>query len=103
MRKLTENPSSVTDADAQAVYDAGWSEKTLHDAIMVVCCFNFMNRLLEGHGIHGHAAGDDAEVGSSRKLRERVEPRGRAPAIERAAPNFKLMKALSSIMGPILY
>lgn len=55
VRKLTENPSSVTAADAQAVYDAGWSEKTLHDAIMVVCCFNFMNRLLEGHGIHGHA------------------------------------------------
>ena len=53
-RKLTEAPSSVTDADAQAVYDAGWDEKALHDAIMAVCCFNFMNRLLEDHGVHGH-------------------------------------------------
>lgn len=53
-RKLTEKPSSVTAADAQAVYDAGWDEKALHDAIMVVCCFNFMNRLLEGHGVHGN-------------------------------------------------
>ena len=55
-RKLTESPSSVTDADAKAVYDAGWNEKALHDAIMVVCCFNFMNRLLEAHGVHGNEA-----------------------------------------------
>lgn len=53
-RKLTEARAAVTDADAQAVYDAGWDEKALHDVIMVVCCFNFMNRLLEGHGVHGH-------------------------------------------------
>jgi uncharacterized peroxidase-related enzyme len=55
-RKLTESPSSITDADTQAVFDAGWDEQALHDAIMVVCCFNFMNRLLEAHGVHG----DDA-------------------------------------------
>jgi hypothetical protein len=35
-RKLTERPASVADADAQAV------------------CFNFMNRLPEGHRVHGH-------------------------------------------------
>lgn len=55
-RKLTQAPSSVTAADAQAVYDRGWDEKALHDAILVVCCFNFMNRLLDGHGVHGDAA-----------------------------------------------
>lgn len=54
--KLTNDPGGITDADAQAVYDAGWDEKALHDAIMVVCCFNFMNRLLEGHGVHGNEA-----------------------------------------------
>lgn len=53
-RKLTEEPASLTTADTQAVYAAGWDEKALHDAIMVVCCFNFMNRLLEGHGVHGN-------------------------------------------------
>lgn len=56
MGKLTKEPSAVTEADAQAVYDAGWDEKALHDAIMVTCCFNFMNRMLEGHGVHGHEA-----------------------------------------------
>jgi uncharacterized peroxidase-related enzyme len=55
-RKLTEAPSSITDADAQAVFDAGWDEQALHDAAMVVCCFNFMNRLLEAHGVHGNEA-----------------------------------------------
>jgi hypothetical protein len=55
-RKLTESPADVTDADTKAVLDAGWDEKGLHDAIMVVCCFNFMNRLLEGHGVHGNEA-----------------------------------------------
>jgi len=55
-KKLTEAPSSLTDADARAVYDAGWDEKALHDVILVVCCFNFMNRLLEAHGVHGNEA-----------------------------------------------
>jgi uncharacterized peroxidase-related enzyme len=55
-RKLTEAPAQVTESDTQAVLDAGWDEKALHDAILVVCCFNFMNRLLEGHGVHGHDA-----------------------------------------------
>ena len=55
-RKLTEAPASVAEADAQAVYDAGWDEQALHDAIMVVSLFNLMNRLLEGHGVYGHDA-----------------------------------------------
>lgn len=55
-QKLTQSPASASDEDAQAVLDAGWSEQALHDAVMVVCCFNFMNRLLEAHGVHGHEA-----------------------------------------------
>lgn len=55
-RKLTEDPQSFSEADAQAAYDAGWDEQALHDATMVVCCFNFMSRLLEGHGVEGRGA-----------------------------------------------
>ncbi len=54
--KLTRAPASVTDEDAQAARGAGWDDQALHDATMVVCCFNFMNRLLEAHGVHGHEA-----------------------------------------------
>ncbi|HEX9466448.1 MAG TPA: peroxidase-related enzyme [Alphaproteobacteria bacterium] len=53
-RKLTLTPARMTEADAKAVYAAGWTEKALHDACSVCCLFNFMNRLLDGHGVHGN-------------------------------------------------
>lgn len=52
-RKLTQEPASVTDDDAQTCCQVGWDEKALHDAIMVACTFNFISRLLDGHGVHG--------------------------------------------------
>jgi uncharacterized peroxidase-related enzyme len=55
-KTLTLTPNRLTQADADAVYAAGWTERALHDAISVCCLFNFMNRLIEGHGIEGHAA-----------------------------------------------
>jgi uncharacterized peroxidase-related enzyme len=55
-RKLTLEPAKMVQADADAVFAAGWNEQGLHDAICVVCLFNFMNRLLDGHGVHGHDA-----------------------------------------------
>lgn len=51
VKKLTQTPSRLVDADAQAVYDAGWDERALHDAISVCCLFSFMNRLVFGHGV----------------------------------------------------
>lgn len=55
-RKLTVEPARMTQADADAVFAAGWSEAELHDAVLTVCLFNFMNRLLEGHGVKGNSA-----------------------------------------------
>lgn len=51
VEKLTLTPSRMTQADAQAVFDAGWDERALHDAVSVCAMFNFMNRLVEGLGI----------------------------------------------------
>lgn len=53
VRKLTLSPSRIVDADAAAVFAAGWSEQALHDAINVACLFSFMNRFADGHGIKG--------------------------------------------------
>lgn len=53
-RKLTLEPSRMTEADAQAVFAADWSEAALHETVLTVCLFNFMNRLLEGHGVKGN-------------------------------------------------
>ncbi len=51
VRKLTETPARMVQADADAVFAAGWDERALHDAILVCCRFNFMNRLTLGHGL----------------------------------------------------
>lgn len=40
----------MTMEDADAVYDAGWKEKAVHDAIAVTARAAFMQRLVEGHG-----------------------------------------------------
>src|SRR5262245_25791051 len=50
-RKLTQQPSSITKIDADAVLAAGWDETALYHAIAVTALFNFMNRLVEGSGI----------------------------------------------------
>lgn len=39
---------TVLPADTQAIFDAGWSESTLHEVLMITCLYNFMNRLVEG-------------------------------------------------------
>lgn len=55
-RKLTEQPASVTKADAERVLAAGWDETALLHTIAVTALFNFMNRLVEGAGIEPDAA-----------------------------------------------
>jgi uncharacterized peroxidase-related enzyme len=51
VKKLTLTPTRMTQADADAVFAAGWDEAALHSAIAVCCVFSFMNRLVDGHGI----------------------------------------------------
>lgn len=53
VRKLTETPARMTQADADTVYAAGWDEDALHDAVAICALFNFYNRLVDGHGIAG--------------------------------------------------
>jgi uncharacterized peroxidase-related enzyme len=51
LAKLTCTPSAVREPDARAVYEAGWDERALHDAVLVCALFNFMNRMVDGLGI----------------------------------------------------
>ncbi len=51
--KLTRTPHRMAEADAEAVFAAGWNEQALHDAVSVCALFNFMNRLVEGMGLEG--------------------------------------------------
>ena len=50
--KLNTLPCRLKQADAQAVYDAGWSEAALYEAVQVCALFNMMNRIIEGTGIN---------------------------------------------------
>jgi uncharacterized peroxidase-related enzyme len=49
--KLTLTPTQLVEADANAVYAAGWSEEALFDAIQTAALFCMMNRILEGTGV----------------------------------------------------
>ncbi len=62
IRKLTLTPNRMTQADADAVFDAGWDEKAFHDAIAVCCLFSFMNRLVGGFGILPGPQSDSPEA-----------------------------------------
>ena len=56
LKKLTLSASKLTQSDADAVFNAGWSEDDLQEVILIGCLFNFYNRLLDGHGIKGNSA-----------------------------------------------
>ena len=57
--KLTATSAKLTQADADAVFAAGWSESEFHFAILICARFNCINRLVQGHGIeHNPAIGD---------------------------------------------
>lgn len=67
--KLTRSPSRMVAADAQAVYDAGWDEQSLFDAISVCALFNFMNRIVEGAGIKDNLLALSGEEREARRRR----------------------------------
>ncbi len=50
VKKLTLDPGTMSQADADAVFAAGWDEKALGDAIAITARMCFMQRLVEGHG-----------------------------------------------------
>jgi uncharacterized peroxidase-related enzyme len=78
VRRLTLSPQQLVQADADAVFAAGWSERALHDAILTTCLFSFMNRLLQGHGCKGNP--------------EIFKTRGKALREEGYAPLLKLLE-----------
>ncbi|GEQ99077.1 hypothetical protein JCM17844_27140 [Iodidimonas gelatinilytica] len=51
VRKLTLEPGNITEADVQAILDAGWSDQAVADANKSAALFNFMNRVILGMGV----------------------------------------------------
>jgi uncharacterized peroxidase-related enzyme len=67
LRKLTRQPATVTNEDADAVFAAGWDDRALLTAVLVCALFNFMNRVVEGVGIQ---ASPDAMAMSGTRLHD---------------------------------
>lgn len=69
VRKLTLTPARMIEADAAAVYGAGWDEQALFDAISVCALFNFMNRIVEGSGIKRNPLNENEADRADRRAR----------------------------------
>ena len=82
-KKLTETPARMTPADAEACYAAGWNDEAIMQAIAVACLANFMNRLVEGSGVHADPskfamrAKAAVEKGYQRPFREKMAALGK--------------------------
>lgn len=57
VKKLTESPSRMVQADLDAIFDAGWGEDDFHYAVMICALFNFMNRMIDGYGVENTPEG----------------------------------------------
>ena len=68
VKKLTLTPADMTQADADAVFDAGWDEG-LHDAIAITARMCFMQRIVEGHGFTPMTREVARERGETRQTR----------------------------------
>jgi uncharacterized peroxidase-related enzyme len=55
VKKLTETPSRMVQADANAIFEAGWDEDSFHFTVMICALFNFYNRLIDGYGVRNTA------------------------------------------------
>ncbi|MGK2941608.1 MAG: carboxymuconolactone decarboxylase family protein [Immundisolibacter sp.] len=60
VKKLTQTPSRVSEADADAVRAAGWSDDALHEAVTVCALNNFFNRWVDGSGVDAEQSFLDA-------------------------------------------
>ena len=67
VKKLTETPSRMVQADADAIFEAGWDEDSFHYAVMICSLFNFYNRLMDGYGVKNTA---DFRLSRGRALAE---------------------------------
>ncbi len=50
VKKLAATPQAITQADADAVFAAGWDERAFHDAVALTARMTFMSRIIFGHG-----------------------------------------------------
>lgn len=88
--KLTRTPDQMTPADARRVYEAGWDEQALFDAVSVCALFNMMNRIVNGAGIRLDPRALSADEVEARK--RRMGSAGEDP--HQAEPSYSKLASL---------
>ena len=48
---LTVSPTTMRQKHIIALQEAGYNDREIHDIVMIVSCFSFMNRLADGTGV----------------------------------------------------
>ena len=51
VKKLTQTPARMTQADADAIFAAGWDEQAFVDAVSICAALNYFNRFVDGIGV----------------------------------------------------
>ncbi len=50
--KVNHKAPSITAQDMQPLYEVGWTDDAIYDAISVCALFNFYNRWIDATGVH---------------------------------------------------
>jgi uncharacterized peroxidase-related enzyme len=77
-RKLTRDPSSLTETDGQSVLAAGWDHVALFHLVCITALLNFMNRFVEGLRI-------EATDAQTAKAAQQLSQSGYAPLLRTIA------------------
>jgi uncharacterized peroxidase-related enzyme len=49
--RLTRSPDAMTNAEVDRLRDAGWSDRSVLDIVLITAYFNFVNRIATGLGV----------------------------------------------------
>jgi uncharacterized peroxidase-related enzyme len=49
--KLTHSPDAMAEADVHRLREAGWSDRSILDIVLITAYFNFVNRIATGLGV----------------------------------------------------
>ena len=50
--KVNHQAPSITAEDMQPLYDVGWTDEAIYNAVTVCALFNFYNRWIDATGVH---------------------------------------------------
>ena len=73
--KLNFFPGKITEADLEKLRNTGLDDRGILDVVLVVCLYNFMNRLAEGLGVEP----ERAYLKSKERAEKRVEEALKVP------------------------